>query len=228
MDIETLRKLDLSDQESKIFLALLNLGSASASLIAKEAKVSYGTIYDQLGKLEAKGIVRIIPEKTKKFTLVDPNELTKIIDEKIESLNDTKKAVSEMKQIYSMNAKTPVVIAQGKKNFYALKSEMTVHNKRDYSFRQIFEYNPVSFRKMKEKLKRKVEYKILYGTEADEAVIEKYKKEKIQMRKLPIKGVPIAIHDDEVLISLIEKNTTILIRDKDFADLMTCLFDKTF
>ena len=222
--IQHLQELGLSEQQSKIYLALAKLGKSSASKIASEAKVSYGTIYDILAQMERQGLVKTVPEKTKKFIPSPPEHLLDLIKQKEDNLNKLKKGVKEIKKLYEHEPSQPIVIAQGKSNFYKLKSEMKKPKKRDYSIRPIFEYNPTSFRRMKKKIREGVDYRIIYGPNARKEVRDKYKKHKIKMKKTPIDNVVMAVHDNQTLITLIHKNTTMLIKDKNFADLMAWFF----
>jgi sugar-specific transcriptional regulator TrmB len=228
MDISNLRELGLSDQESKIYLALISLGKSSSSQIAAEAKVSYGTIYTILAIMERKGLVKIIPEKTKKFLATTPEDLVKLIEEKEQKLDNLKKQAQELKKRYDLGEQQPIVIAQGKSNFYKLKSEMTPHTKRDYSVRPIFDPDPVTWRKMKERKAKGVDYRVIYGPNTDGKSIAKYEKEKIPMIEIPVDNVVLAIHDDETLITLLKKNTTLLVKDKDFSELLAWLYKKAF
>jgi sugar-specific transcriptional regulator TrmB len=228
MDASNLRELGLSEQESKIYLALVLLGKANASQISAEAKVSYGTIYNILASMERKGLVKTVPEKTKKFIATTPSELIKLVEEKEAKLKSLKKEAAELKKQYDLEEQQPIIIAQGKSNFYKLKSEMTPHNKRDYSVRSLFDPDPVTWRKMKERKAKGVDYRIIYGPNANKKAVEKYKKEKIPMVETPVDKVVLSIHDDETLITLLEKNTTILVKDKNFSELIAWMFRKIF
>ena len=139
-----------------------------------------------------------------------------------------KKEATELKKQYELGDSQPIILAQGKSNFYKLKSEMTPHSKRDYSVRPLFDPDPVTLRKMKERKAKGMDYRIIYGPKADKKSITKYAKEKIPMLETPVDNTIIAIHDNEILITLISKNTTLLIKDKEFTDLMAWLIQKTF
>jgi sugar-specific transcriptional regulator TrmB len=228
MDASNLKELGLSEQESKIYLSLVLLGKANASQISSEAKVSYGTIYTILASMERKGLVKTVPEKTKKFIATTPQELIKLVEAKEEKLKVLKKEASELKKQYDLEEQQPIIIAQGKSNFYKLKSEMTVHSKRDYSVRPIFDPDPVTWRKMKERKAKGVDYRIIYGPNTNKKTMEKYKKEKIPMMETPADNVVLSIHDNETLITLLKKNTTILVKDKDFSELIAWMFKNSF
>ena len=62
-----LKLLGLTDYEEKVYITLAKSGKSSAGEISRESNVPYGKIYVILEKLEAKNLVNIIPEKTKKF-----------------------------------------------------------------------------------------------------------------------------------------------------------------
>jgi sugar-specific transcriptional regulator TrmB len=228
MDIADLQELGLAEQEAKIYLALITLGKSSASQIAAEAKVSYGTIYDVLAHMERKGLVKTLPEKTKRFIATGPEKLLEMAKEHEQHLANIKKGIVDLKKRYELEAAPPVIIAQGKANFFALESEMKEEVKREFSVRPVFVYRPVSLRKMRARIAKGTDYRILYGPHADKDVIAKYAKEKVPMKPAPIDNVALAIRDDETLIGVIKKNTTILIRDKDFADLMAWFYDAVF
>ncbi len=228
MNISELQELGLTEQESKIYLSLCYLGKASASAIATEAEVSYGTIYEILAQMERKGLVNTIPEKTKKFIATNPNQLINLVKTKEEKLNAIKQNIKSLKQKYELKDFQPIIIAQGKSNFHKIKSEMTSHKKRDYSIRPLFTDDPVTFRKMKERIKKGMDYKILFGPNASKKSISEYKKENISLKKIPIDNIIISLHDNETLITLLKKNTTILIKDEDFANLIAWLIDSQF
>ena len=59
--LEILEEIGLSKNEAKIYLTLLDLGSATASKIADTSKMHRTTVYDALDRLVQKGIVSHIP-----------------------------------------------------------------------------------------------------------------------------------------------------------------------
>lgn len=80
---EALKEVGLSANESKVFLALLELGISNVGSISKESKVHRTNVYDCLSKLESKNLVKMHDkEGTKYFEANDPNELVNIIKEK--------------------------------------------------------------------------------------------------------------------------------------------------
>jgi sugar-specific transcriptional regulator TrmB len=228
MDIIDLQEVGLTEQEAKIYLALVGLGKASASQIAAEGQVSYGTIYDVLSHMERKGLVKTVPERTKRFIATDPEHLLQFLKAKEQKLERVKKGVAELKQRYEQEGPQPVVIAQGKANFTKLMKEMAPAQKRSYSVRPIFDPHPEFYRNMREKIAKRIDYRVLYGPNANKDAIAKWGKENIPMRAVPFDNIIMSLDDDEVLLTLLKKNTTIVIRDKDFADMMSWLYLRSF
>ena len=60
-----LLKVGLTDGESKVYLALSQLGSSTVGPIVKKSGIAYSNIYDVLDRLTKKGIVSfVIKSKT--------------------------------------------------------------------------------------------------------------------------------------------------------------------
>ena len=138
-----LTRIGLTKSEEKVYLSLIKLGKASASLISRESGVSYGKIYTVLDSLERKGLVQIVPEKTKKFIASDPKVIIKKIKEEKQELNRLESEVKELKRIYELREKEIVRMVRGKRNFYKLERELPKPKQIEYNIRYTVEYNPV-------------------------------------------------------------------------------------
>jgi len=106
-NIETvLSKLELTNGETKAYLALLKLGPSKVGPIVSASKVSYSKIYDVLDRLVTKGIVSFtIKEKTKLFQAISPNRLLEIVEKKEEEIKNTRKELQNIMpelELYSM------------------------------------------------------------------------------------------------------------------------------
>ena len=122
-----LKLLGLTDYEEKVYITLAKSGKSSAGEISRESNVPYGKIYVILEKLEAKNLVNIIPEKTKKFIATSPKNLIKTLENEENKLKNLKKELKDLKKVYTVHEEEVVRIARGKKNFHKLnKSEARV------------------------------------------------------------------------------------------------------
>ncbi len=78
-----LREAGLTENESKIYLALLDLGSALAGKISRKTGLHRRTVYDVTETLIQKGLVSYILENNRRvFTASNPNNLIKSLEEK--------------------------------------------------------------------------------------------------------------------------------------------------
>ncbi len=56
MDTTVLKQAGLTDAEARVYLALLDLGSAKIGALVKKSKVAQSKIYDVLSRLLEKGL----------------------------------------------------------------------------------------------------------------------------------------------------------------------------
>src|SRR3989338_10473406 len=103
-----LTELGLTKNEAKVYQTIVKHGKSSAMILSKESEVPYSRIYDVLGSLEHKGLVKVIPEKGKKFIPGDPDVLKKLIVEKRKNLEELDKNVDELKKFYEIKEEEPI------------------------------------------------------------------------------------------------------------------------
>ena len=183
--------LGLSEYESRTYTAVVKLGRSKASDIAREGNISYGKIYDVLASLEHKGLVAMIPEKTRVFVASNPDNLMKLINKKEEQISKTKKEIADLKQIYSESKEDAVLVLRGKRNFYKINSYVSKSKKYEYVIKYNFEYRPEFIRGVTRQLRNKQDYKVI-GRFNKETVenISKWEKD-LKEKKLPLKIKPI-------------------------------------
>jgi sugar-specific transcriptional regulator TrmB len=82
MHEQLLEETGLTKNEASVYLALLRIGRAKAGEIIKESKVSSGKIYETLGKLIDKGLVKSFTENgVKHFLASEPESIISYIKE---------------------------------------------------------------------------------------------------------------------------------------------------
>jgi len=80
---DILEELGLSKNEVKVYLTLLELGSATSWEISKRIKIHRTNTYDALNRLVKKGLVSYITKKDKKlYEVLDPLQLKNVLKEK--------------------------------------------------------------------------------------------------------------------------------------------------
>lgn len=222
--------LGLTNSEGKVYETLIKFGKLGAGEISRESSVSYSKIYNVLDSLTIKGLVEVIPEKTKKFVPTNPNSLIKLIEEKQKQLEEAKQKAQEMEKFYEIKEKNPVIMGLGRKGFYKIVKDMKESEKYSYSVKYTSEYHPDFVESYKKLKKKKAESKTLtrYDKETGEDV-KKWLKIKESIKKIENEGVAMSIEDDEqVMIALIKSNVTLLIKDAPFAKIMKKMFLDTY
>lgn len=101
MKLDILENLGLSRNESKVYLALIGLGSASVSEISKKADVHRVNIYDALERLIEKGFVGSVLKSNKKyFEASPPEKINILIEEKEKKINEVKSLLPSLEELY--------------------------------------------------------------------------------------------------------------------------------
>ena len=113
---ETVLKEFLPSNEAKVYLALLSLGSASASEITERCGLHRANVYDCLENLHQKGIITIIVKSGKKFfETVSPDRLKVILAEKKRQISMVEESLDE-------------VMPELSKRFETRKSKQLIHH----------------------------------------------------------------------------------------------------
>jgi len=163
MDIEKLKKIGLNLNEAKIYLVLLELGSALAGKISKESQINRTTIYDSLERLIEKGLVTYtISANRKVFKPVAPERLLDQIKEKEESI---KEILPELNQLFKQaKEREESNIYKGRKGIKSILNDILGY--REYiafgssgKFLEIMKYDFVLFQK--EKKRKKINARVI-------------------------------------------------------------------
>ena len=113
MSLETeIKKLGLSDKETKVYLAALELGQAPAAEIAAHSGVNRATTYVILGELKKKGLVStFLRGKKTIFAVESPERLSNLFEiEKNrikESFSNLKKILPDLNKLYESRGEHP-------------------------------------------------------------------------------------------------------------------------
>lgn len=125
-----LKKLGLTENESKVYLALLEIGSTNAGQIIKKTKIHRNIVYDNLEKLIEKGLVSfVIIKNTKYFETTSSNEFEEYIKkQKQEVLNKEKimkQLLPEIKKKRPVERKNEATIFKGQKGLKTILEKIT-------------------------------------------------------------------------------------------------------
>ena len=119
--LNELKKIGLSDNEAKVYLALLELGSATVQQIAKAAQVNRPTTYVQLESLMKDGLVtsfekspinKNLKPKTY-FRIEDPEYLQKLVSRERNQIDERerelKSVLPELSRLFATSGERPRV-----------------------------------------------------------------------------------------------------------------------
>lgn len=88
MEIAKLKEIGLTENESKLYLALLELGPSQAGIISIRTGMHRRVVYDTVERLIKKGLIGYILKNNKKiFQASNPNNLLEILKEKENIIN---------------------------------------------------------------------------------------------------------------------------------------------
>lgn len=94
---ENLREAGLTENESKIYKALLELGPNQAGIISRKTGIHRRVVYDTTEMLIKKGLIGYILKNNKRFfSAADPKKILEIIKEKENIISEIIPELSEM------------------------------------------------------------------------------------------------------------------------------------
>ncbi len=194
--LENLQKFGLSEKESKVYLACLELGDSLASDISLKSNLPRTLIYDIIERLIDLGIISYaIKNNTKHFQAADPKELIRLVKEKEESLISIMPELQKLQKI--KGTKRPKVeVYEGKEGMKTVMNDIIKSNITEFlaygSSRSSFEIIPAFMEEWhKERIKRKITMKILYNNTPEAK--EKIKNKKESMQYTNYKFMPIEL-----------------------------------
>jgi len=99
MEIKVLQQLGLTEAESRVYLALLELGPSLAGQLSRKTGLHRRNVYDITERLIQKGLIGYILKNNRRFfEASSPERLREIIEEKQKSLSEI---LPQLKELYS-------------------------------------------------------------------------------------------------------------------------------
>ncbi len=155
---ETLIEIGLAEEEMRVYLALLKIGSSLASKVSEETRINRSHIYQLLERLIAKGYVSyVIKENRKYFLAVNPEKIIELIKEKEQKLKDI---IPHLLGLASFEREKPIVeIFEGKEGIKTILNDILKTKKEWLAFgssgkgQEILSFYAEHWEKEREKLK---------------------------------------------------------------------------
>ena len=233
-----LKKLGLSDKESKVYLASLTLGQATAADIAKHSGVNRATTYVIIEELKSKGLMSSFDKDKKTFFAPEPPEqLEKLFEIEQRKLQDNFKELSkiipDLQNLFESKGERPKVrFYEGKEGLDTIKDEiLKVSDKEIFAFFPVDDldtvFNEAEVRKYFERrVKKGIKVWGIYNRAKGpfEKIAEGYSLRIIPKNIFPI-AVDITIFSDRVAVSSLQgKLIGVIIENKEIAKTFQTIF----
>jgi len=235
-----LLKVGLTEGESKVYLALSEIGSSTVGPIVKKAKVSASNIYDILDRLVRKGIVSfVIKSKTKYFQAATPKNLLEYLEKKEKEISyqksELKKVLPEIEKLQESIPNQEAEVFIGKKGLRTAYEKMfkgVTKKDRNYFFylydKSYAEESDLFYNGVQD-LVRKATIKGISNKEykySDFITVQKYMD--VKFVDFPIPGNIDVIRDMVMLVSWKPNVVGILIHSKEIANNFRKYFEEVW
>jgi len=136
MDFQFLQELGLTQNEIKIYVALLKLGSVPSGRITYETGLHRSRVYEGLNRLAEKGLVSYIKNgSTMYFQASSSEKLIDVLDEQKEELEEKKKEIEKIiPELNKFRETKPIAesyILQGIEGFKAMRRDVLKYAKNE-------------------------------------------------------------------------------------------------
>jgi sugar-specific transcriptional regulator TrmB len=238
---EKLKHLGLSENEAKVYMAMLELGPSVVVEIARKSQINRPTTYVQIESLKGKGLVSAqIKGKKQYFSAESPDKLELLIDNELKTVEDKKSELNnylpDLLNLFNTSGQRPhVKFFEGKEGVLALLKEFLKTDDTPIcgitSLDNIFEVFP-EFENtyIKKRVQKKIPSRTIYTSkkgailkESDKLSLRESKY--VEPGKLPL-GIDITILKDKVaVIALKGKISGTLIEHREVADSFRAIFE---
>lgn len=220
--------LGLTTNETKVYITLLDLGSAQAGQITEKSGIHRRNVYDAISRLMEKGLISFVIVNNKKlFNPVNPKRFLEIIDEKkfeLENLkNEFNKIIPELEIKTRLQDKHDVRFFKGAEGLKTVFEDI-IRTGKDYigygpghQLEKILKHYFRHF--VNRRFKAKIKIRLIY----DEASRGRVKHPLSTIRYIPEQyssRAALRIYGDKVAILLLseEEPMAIVIKNKAIAD----------
>jgi len=247
--IENLIDFGLSEKEAKVYVATLELETASANEIAKKSGVNRSSTYVVIESLKKQGLVSVTENKgkiVKQYTATPPEMLLNLAKKRAEKQERIRKMIEEL--VPSLEAlhkdtkhKPKVFVYEGAENVKASYYELSSLNFKDIwrtyeDLAEIDKYLPGFLDK--DTIERKKDEVKLCGinpdTKENREIMEinkdtQYNDVNLLIPKNKFRSVSqlinFAVRGDEIIFSSLRQSFSIVIKHQEIADTLKNIFD---
>ncbi|MBT5021481.1 hypothetical protein HOK51_01380 [Candidatus Woesearchaeota archaeon] len=228
-----LKEFGLTNKETQVYLALLNLGTSLVQEISRKAGTYRTYTYEILKSLKEKGLVSYVIKSGKQyFEPAEPDKLINILKEKQAKINDI---LPDLKEIYKQTSDKPKIeVYEGKQGIKTIlddilrsKQELLIYGSTKKQIKLLNFYFP-SY--IKRRIKAKIRAKVITEMSKEGIEVQKKDSECLRETRLLPKEMDFPtttnIYGNKVaILSLDGEPTGIIIDNKAIADTQRMIFD---
>lgn len=239
--INQLKNLGLSDNEAKVYMAMLELGPATVLEISAKAGVNRPTTYVQIESLKKMGLVSTQTRGKKQLFIAEsPEQLEFVIDREKKAIEQKKeelaKLLPELTNLFNVSGDKPQVrFFEGKEGMMKMQDELIRSKPKEVfdftSTEGILKIFPDHVKNYApRRVKIGIRAKVIY-TDSRGAILKRHDEEMLREAKyVPLEKFPfksdITIYNDNITISALEgKAVGIIITHKELAESFRALFN---
>jgi sugar-specific transcriptional regulator TrmB len=234
-----LQSLGLNKKEATVYIALMSMGTATVSDVAKKAEINRTTGYDILSALSSKGLVSISgKEPRQEYRCENPDKLLSFlqndIERKKENLRYAEILLPELKSIYKVGSRPQIKFYEGKEGLMEVYEDTLTAKEPIRAYATVDDMHNALPNYFPKYYKRRTEKKIAIRAIVPKTEIgmERGEQDKAEMRESAF--VPpdkyyfspeINIYDNKVMIASWREKLGIIIESAEIADAMKKIYE---
>ncbi len=234
--VDQLTRLGLNGRQARVYLAMLQLGPASAIEIAKYTKFKHPTVYDVLDVLEERGLItESLVNGRKVFAPEDPSAFLRIEEERKSALESV---LPDLRDLYLGGThRTRIHFYEGRAGVLAVRSELlNVKSKEYFYFGAVQEMMRLSSPEeelayTRERVRRGIRSWSIRNRER-EVALDYMQPGEANLRNVRYFPRPMSdsisglyIYDDKIMVSsALKENYTVIIESRELFTLMKALW----
>jgi HTH-type transcriptional regulator, sugar sensing transcriptional regulator len=236
---ETLNKAGFSENESAIFLAILQLGKGTVTQITRKAGLNRTTGYDILDSLVSKGLVSVSGKEPKQEYLAEsPDKLVSVLEselhEKERRIAEVKKLVPSLKSIHNVAGRPKVRFYEGVEGLKDVYEDTLTSHEQIRAYANVNEMHEALISYFPKYYERRAEKNISIRAIIPDSQIGKHRASKDNEERRESVLVPvdkynfspeINIYDNKMMIASWKEKLGIIIESAEIADAMKKIYE---
>ena len=185
-----LEEFGFTEYETKVYLALVHLGSSAANNIAKQSGVPSNKVYASLLSLVEKGFVSVLEHRPQQYRVVGMHPFEHLLAGKEKEITNIRSSLKDFKQLLTKRQhelQDVALVLKGKRKIVEMLSDASQNTKEfGYSFVGDLYFDYHSGKSVADAIKRGVDFRFLVQkTTKNKKEVKQWKKLGVKIRYYP-------------------------------------------